>query len=60
MAHAGLEGIKDGTLVQHIGASRLHITVGMVVTLVFAIPLGIHRQDSSWKQSTTDSTDKSI
>jgi NitT/TauT family transport system permease protein/taurine transport system permease protein len=60
VAQAGLEGIKDGTLVQHIGASLLHITVGMMLAPVFAIPLGIHRQNSSWKQNTTESTDKNI
>jgi taurine transport system permease protein len=41
VAQAGLEGIMDGTLIQHIGASLLRVTVGTLLALVFAIPLGI-------------------
>ena len=41
VAQAGLEGIRDGTLIQHIGASLLRVTVGTLLALVFAIPLGI-------------------
>jgi NitT/TauT family transport system permease protein/taurine transport system permease protein len=41
VAQAGLDGIKDGTLIQHIGASLLRVTVGTVLALVLAIPLGI-------------------
>lgn len=41
VAQAGLDGIKDGTLIQHIGASMLRVTVGTVLALVFAIPLGV-------------------
>ena len=60
VAQAGLEGIHDSTLVQHIGASLLHVTVGMVPALVFAMPLGNHRPNSSWKQAATARTDKHI
>ena len=60
VAQAGLDGIKDGTLVRHIGASLLRVTVGTVLALLFAIPLGINRQNSSWKQNTTEPTDKDI
>ena len=38
---AGLEGIKDGTLIQHIGASLMRVAVGTVLALLVAIPLGI-------------------
>ncbi|RZI64538.1 MAG: ABC transporter permease, partial [Variovorax sp.] len=41
VAEAGLEGIKDGTLIKHIGASLLRVTVGTVLALLLAIPLGI-------------------
>ncbi|APW37367.1 taurine ABC transporter permease [Rhodoferax koreense] len=41
VVQAGLDGIKDGTLIQHIGASLLRVTVGTLLALVFAIPLGI-------------------
>src|SRR4051812_29981495 len=38
---AGIESIHDGSLLQHIGASLLRVTVGTVLALVAAIPLGI-------------------
>ena len=38
---AGVESIQDGSLPQHIGASLLRVTVGTVLALVAAIPLGI-------------------
>jgi taurine transport system permease protein len=41
VAQAGLEGVKDGTLIQHIGASLLRVAVGTLLALVVAIPLGI-------------------
>ncbi len=41
VAQAGHEGIKDGSLIRHIGASLLRVTAGTVLALVFAIPLGI-------------------
>ena len=41
VAQAGLEGIQDGTLIQHIGASLLRVAVGTVLALLFAIPLGV-------------------
>src|SRR3954467_7966572 len=41
VVQAGIEGVQDGTLVQHIGASLLRIAVGTVLALLVAIPLGI-------------------
>jgi NitT/TauT family transport system permease protein/taurine transport system permease protein len=38
---AGIEGIQDGTLIQHIGASLLRVAVGTVLALVVAIPIGV-------------------
>ena len=38
---AGLDGIRDGSLLQHIGASLLRVVVGTALALVAAIPLGI-------------------
>ena len=38
---AGIDGISDGTLVQHIGASLLRVSVGTALAVVVAIPLGI-------------------
>jgi taurine transport system permease protein len=38
---AGIEGIRDGTLIQHIGASLLRVLVGTMLALLAAIPLGI-------------------
>ena len=38
---AGIEGIQDGTLVQHIGASLLRVAIGTVLALLFAVPLGV-------------------
>jgi NitT/TauT family transport system permease protein/taurine transport system permease protein len=38
---AGVEGIQDGTLVTHIGASLWRVLVGTVLALVAAIPLGV-------------------
>jgi taurine transport system permease protein len=41
VAQAGVEGIQDGTLIQHIGASLLRVAVGTVLALLVAIPLGV-------------------
>lgn len=41
VVQAGIEGIQDGTLIQHIGASLLRVAVGTVLGLLVAIPLGI-------------------
>jgi taurine transport system permease protein len=38
---AGIEGIQDGSLIQHIAASLLRVLVGTVLALVAAIPLGV-------------------
>jgi NitT/TauT family transport system permease protein/taurine transport system permease protein len=60
VAQAGPDGIKDDTLIGHFGASFLGVTVGTVLAVVLAIPLGIDRQNNSWKQNTTERTDKNI
>ena len=41
VAQAGIEGIRDGTLVQQIGASLLRVAAGTVLALLIAIPLGV-------------------
>jgi NitT/TauT family transport system permease protein/taurine transport system permease protein len=41
VVQAGIEGIQDGTLIQHIGASLLRVAVGTVIALLIAIPLGV-------------------
>src|SRR3954467_1849793 len=41
VALAGLETLRDGTLIQHIGASLLRVAVGTVLALLVAIPLGV-------------------
>jgi NitT/TauT family transport system permease protein/taurine transport system permease protein len=41
VGRAGIEGIQDGTLIQHIGASLIRVAVGTVLALLVAIPLGI-------------------
>jgi taurine transport system permease protein len=38
---AGIEGVRDGTLIQHIGASLMRVVVGTILALLAAIPLGI-------------------
>jgi taurine transport system permease protein len=38
---AAVEGIRDGSLLGHIGASLLRVVVGTVLALIAAIPLGI-------------------
>jgi taurine transport system permease protein len=41
VAQAGIEGIQDGSLVGHVGASLLRVLVGTVLALLAAVPLGI-------------------
>ncbi len=41
VVQAAVEGIGDGSLVGHIGASLLRVAVGTVLALFAAIPLGI-------------------
>jgi taurine transport system permease protein len=41
VVQAGIEGIQDGTLITHIGASLTRVLVGTVLALAVAIPLGI-------------------
>jgi NitT/TauT family transport system permease protein/taurine transport system permease protein len=41
VVQAGVEGMQDGTLIQHIGASLLRVAVGTVLALLVAIPLGV-------------------
>jgi NitT/TauT family transport system permease protein/taurine transport system permease protein len=38
---AAIESIKDGTLLNHIGASLLRVGLGTVIGVVTAVPLGI-------------------
>ena len=41
VAAAALESIRDGTLIQHIGASLLRVALGTLIGIVTAVPLGI-------------------
>ena len=41
VVQAGIEGIQDGTLVTHIGASLWRVLSGTVLALIVAIPLGV-------------------
>lgn len=41
VVQAAIEGIKDGSLISHIGASLLRVLVGTILALIVAIPLGI-------------------
>ena len=41
VVEAGIEGIQDGSLFRHIGASLLRVAVGTVLALLIAVPLGI-------------------
>ena len=41
VVQAGIEGIRDGSLINHIGASLMRVAVGTVLALIAAIPLGI-------------------
>lgn len=38
---AGIEGVRDGSLLAHIIASLIRVGVGTALALIFAIPLGI-------------------
>lgn len=41
VAEAAVEGIRDGSLIAHVGASLLRVTVGTVLGVLVAVPLGI-------------------
>jgi NitT/TauT family transport system permease protein/taurine transport system permease protein len=41
VARAGLDTIRDGTLVRHIGASLGRVVVGTALAIVVSIPLGV-------------------
>lgn len=41
VAAAGAESIRDGTLLNHVGASLLRIGLGTLIGIAFAVPLGI-------------------
>jgi taurine transport system permease protein len=41
VAEAGLESLRDGSLIAHVGASLLRVVVGTVLALVLSIPLGV-------------------
>jgi taurine transport system permease protein len=41
VAAAGIESIRDGTLIQHIGASLLRVGLGTLLGVITAVPLGI-------------------
>ena len=41
VVEAGAEGVRDGTLIAHIGASLTRVFVGTILALLVAIPLGI-------------------
>jgi taurine transport system permease protein len=41
VAAAGLESIRDGSLIQHIGASLLRVGLGTLIGIATAVPLGI-------------------
>ena len=38
---AAMESIRDGTLVNHVGASLLRVGLGTLIGVVTAVPLGI-------------------
>ena len=41
VVQAGVEAVLDGTLIRHIGASLGRITLGTLIGIVLAVPLGI-------------------
>ena len=41
VVEAAVEGVRDGTLISHIGASLLRVLVGTLLALIVAVPLGI-------------------
>ena len=41
VAVAAMESIRDGTLIQHVGASLLRVALGTAIGIVTAVPLGI-------------------
>lgn len=40
VAGAAMESIRDGSLIQHIGASLLRVGLGTLIGVVTAVPLG--------------------
>jgi ABC-type nitrate/sulfonate/bicarbonate transport system permease component len=38
---AGIESIRDGTLINHVGASLLRVGLGTLIGIITAVPLGI-------------------
>jgi NitT/TauT family transport system permease protein/taurine transport system permease protein len=41
VAAAAVESIRDGSLIQHIGASLLRVALGTLIGIITAVPLGI-------------------
>ena len=41
VVEAAVEGVRDGTLFSHVGASLLRVLVGTLLALIVAVPLGI-------------------
>src|SRR3954471_574096 len=41
VAGAAMESIRDGSLIQHIGASLLRVGLGTLIGIATAVPLGI-------------------
>jgi taurine transport system permease protein len=41
VVQAGIDGIRDGSLINHVGASLMRVAVGTVLALIAAIPVGI-------------------
>lgn len=41
VGNAAIESIKDGTLLEHVGASLLRVGLGTLIGVVTAVPLGI-------------------
>ena len=41
VALAGLETLRDGTLVAHVGASLGRVVVGTVLAILVSVPLGV-------------------
>ncbi len=41
VARAGIDAVRDGTLVRHIGASLARVAVGTLLAVLISIPLGV-------------------
>jgi NitT/TauT family transport system permease protein/taurine transport system permease protein len=41
VARAGLDALRDGSLLRHVGASLGRVAVGTVIAIVISIPLGV-------------------